>query len=425
MAGPAPRRPTGRPIDRSAERRIVVAGILLAAGFLVAAAASLSLPATTTRGIWLPLHLALAGAATTAIAAVMPFFAAAFAAAPPADARLRAASIAAVAAGAAIVAAGVAAPTNGVAVAGGATFLAGVAGIAAATAAPLRGALGPGRGLVTRAYLVALGQLGVGVLLGSLFLAGWEPMVGAWIGGRSAHAWLNLVGFVSLVIATTLLHFFPTVAGARIGGGLSPRIAVYGLAVGPPLVAAGSLVASDVVVRAGALTVGTGAAGLTVYAVSAWRRRSRWTTDHGWHRFAMVGLAGAIAWFDIGIAIAAGRVLILGAAPAAWSTALVVGPLVVGWVATTIVASATHLLPAVGPGGPADHARQRRLLGSVAVSRLVTLNGGVAALTVGTALDVAWIRFGGAIAIASALAVSVGLLAGAVVLGARRWPVAH
>jgi hypothetical protein len=58
----------------------------VAAAFLVAAAASLTLPAGATRGLWLPLHLALAGAATTAIAAVMPFFAAAFAAAPPADA---------------------------------------------------------------------------------------------------------------------------------------------------------------------------------------------------------------------------------------------------------------------------------------------------------------------------------------------------
>ena len=35
---------------------------------------------------WLPLQLALAGAASTAIAGVMPFLSAAFAAAPPTDA---------------------------------------------------------------------------------------------------------------------------------------------------------------------------------------------------------------------------------------------------------------------------------------------------------------------------------------------------
>ena len=65
------------PINRSFERRIVVSGILVAAAFLVAALASTSLPAADRRGIWLPLHLALAGGASTAIAAVMPFFVAA------------------------------------------------------------------------------------------------------------------------------------------------------------------------------------------------------------------------------------------------------------------------------------------------------------------------------------------------------------
>ena len=38
---------------------------------------------------------------------------------------------------------------------------------------------------------------------------------GAWLSLHLALAWFNLVGFVSLVIATTLLHFFPTVVGAR------------------------------------------------------------------------------------------------------------------------------------------------------------------------------------------------------------------
>jgi len=404
---------SGRPIDRSAERRIVVAGILVAAAFLAAAAASLTLPAGTTRGLWLPLHLALAGAATTAIAAVMPFFAAAFAAAPPADARLRGASVAAVAVG-------VAALAYGVAVVGAVTFLAGIAGVAAATALPLRGSLGPGRGLVTRAYLVALGQLGFGVLLGSVFLAGWEPMAAAWGGGRAAHAWLNVVGFVSLVIATTLLHFFPTVVGARIGGGRSPRMAVFGLAVGPPLVAAGSLATSDVLVRAGAVAVVVGAVGLTAYAAAVWRTRARWTTDREWHRFAMGGLVSAVAWFDLGILVAAGRVLAFGATPAAWSTPLVVAPFAVGWVAAAIVASATHLLPAVGPGGPTAHALQRQLLGRGAVPRLVLLNVGTGLLSVGAAFDADGAVRMGALAASVGLGATVALLGRAASIGMRR-----
>lgn len=58
-------------------------------GFLVAALVATLLPESVRLGVWLPLHLALAGAATTAISGVMPFFSAAFAAAPPSDARLR------------------------------------------------------------------------------------------------------------------------------------------------------------------------------------------------------------------------------------------------------------------------------------------------------------------------------------------------
>lgn len=396
----------------------MVAGVLVSAAFLVAAAVSLTFPAGMTRGLWLPLHLALAGAATTAIAAVMPFFAAAFAAAPPADARLRGTSVAAVAVGGAVVAGGVVGVAYDVAVAGAVTFLAGIAGVAAATALPLRGSLGPGRGLVTRAYLVALGQLGVGVLLGSLFLASWEPMAVAWGGGRAAHAWLNLVGFVSLVIATTLLHFFPTVVGARIGGGRSPRVAVYGLAVGPPLVAAGSLSSSDVVVRVGAVVAVTGAAGLTAYAATVWRTRARWTTDLDWHRFAMGALVSAVTWFDVGVLVAAGRAFALGASPAAWSTQLVAAPLVVGWVATAIVASATHLLPAVGPGGPTEHARQRDVLGRFAVPRLVLLNVGTALLAAGGVLEAEAVALEGDAVVLRSEAVVLGpdavVLAGAI-----------
>ena len=64
-------------------------------------------------------------------------------------------------------------------------------------------------------------------------------MVGLWAYLKPAHAWLNLVGFVSLVIATTLLHFFPTVIGARIRRSRVAYATVIGLALGASLVALG------------------------------------------------------------------------------------------------------------------------------------------------------------------------------------------
>ena len=80
--GAAPRATTaGSPSPRSSPP----------AGFLVAAAVAVLAGAAGAAVLapWLPLHLALAGGASTAIAGVMPFFVAALAASPPASARLR------------------------------------------------------------------------------------------------------------------------------------------------------------------------------------------------------------------------------------------------------------------------------------------------------------------------------------------------
>ncbi len=378
------------------------------------------LPAAVRRGDWLPLHLALAGGATTAIAGVMPYFAAALAAAPPSDARLRLGAVGAVALGAAAVSVGVVGAAVGLAVAGGIAFVAGVMLTGVATVRPLAGALGPSRGLVTRGYVIALGEVAVGASIATLFVAGWPPIVDAWARIKPAHAWLNLVGFVSLVIGTTLLHFFPTVVGARIAMRPSARMTVVGLAVGAPLVALGFVVPSDLIARLGAIAVICGAVSLAVYAWRTWQTRAHWTTDPGWHRFAMGGLVSAIAWLEAGILIAAGRVLAFGADPAGWSVEAVAGPLIVGWVGLAIVASATHLVPAIGPGDPATHARQRRLLGQAATERLATLNAGVAALTIGLPLGSDPLIELGAVLITLGLIMSARLLAVAVVMGVRR-----
>ena len=371
-------------------------------------------------GAWLPLHLALAGAATTAIAGVMPFFSAAFAAAPPSDVRLRSTAVSAVALGAGGVALGVAGDAVGLAVVGGCAYVAGIVLTASATMRPLAQALGPSRGLVVQGYVVALCEVAVGATVATLFVAGWAPIVTNWATIKPAHAWLNLVGFVSLVIATTMLHFFPTVIGARIVPHMSARLTVMGLALGAPIVALGFVIPSDPVTRLGAIVVISGAAGLAVYVGRAWRMRARWTTDHDWHRFAIGGLVSAIAWLEVGLAVAAGRLLAFGADPAGWKVETVAGPLIVGWVGLAIVASATHLLPAIGPGDPATHARQRRRLGRWAMVRLVLLNAGV--LTVAVALPLGWaplVSLGVAL-VAIGFGVTASLIGTAAAMGVRQ-----
>ena len=399
-----------------------MAAIVIAFAYLAAAAVVTALPLAAGSEAWLALHLALAGAASTAIAGLVPFFSAALAAAPPADARLRAAAIGAVGVGSAGVAVGVSAGGGALGVGGGALFASGLLLTGLAAVQPLRRGLGPGRGLVIRAYLAALLNVVVGAMLATLFLAGWSPVIEAWAGLRPAHAWLNLVGFVSLVIATTLLHFLPTVLGTRILATRSARLTVAGLALGAPLVAGGQALGWDVVTRAGAALVLAGALGLATYTARVWRRRARWTGDLGWHRFAGLGLVSAVAWFEVGMALAAGRVLIQGNASALPAAGVLAGPLVVGWVALSVVASATHLVPAVGPGDPSTHARQRRLLGRLSTTRLVAANGGIAALWLGPTLHFRLLERTGFVLVGAALAASGLLLAAAIWVAGRLYP---
>ena len=420
MTEPAALRHRASPVDRSSDRWVVLVAILASVAFLLAAIVAMFLPEIERRGAWLPLHLALAGAATTAISGVMPFFAAALAAAPPSDVRLRMVSVGAVALGAAAVALGVAGNLVWLAVAGGCGYVAGIMLTAGATVRPLARALGPSRGLVTQGYVVALGEVAVGASLATLYVAGWPPIVSDWALIKPAHAWLNLVGFVSLVIATTLLHFFPTVIGARIVPQLSARLTVVGLAAGAPVIALGIAISSDPVARLGAIAVISGATGLAVYVGRAWQSRARWTTDRAWHLFAIAGLVSAILWLEIGLAVAAGRVLAFGAEPAGWNVETIAGPLIVGWAGLAIVASATHLLPAIGPGDAATHARQRRRLGRWARMRLVLLNAGVLGLAVGLPLDLPPLVGLGATLVALGLGITVGLLGTAVGMGIRR-----
>jgi hypothetical protein len=384
----------------------------LALVWLCVALLAAFLPTSLRVGTWLPIHLALAGGASTAIAGMMPFFSAAFAAAQPVAAVVRWTSVAAVALGALGVTAGYASGWLGLAAAGGAAFMAGITLTGYATVAPLRRGLGPWGGAVTIGYLVALTMVAAGALIGTLYLAGWAPIMERWANMRPAHAWLNLVGFVSVVIATTLLHFFPTVVGARIRRAPSAVLTVAGLTTGTVLVAAGFIARTDLLTRAGAVVVLTGSLSLAAYAIETWRTRARWSGDAGWHGFAMGGLISGLAWFEVGMAPACARLLVAGSDPAAASATILLGPLALGWVGLTVLASATHLVPAIGPGDPVAHARQRTTLGRWSSARLLTANGGIACLAVGLLpLDASWTSAGGS------LLASVGLLLAGLSLG--------
>ncbi|HJP88065.1 MAG TPA: hypothetical protein VJ850_03405 [Candidatus Limnocylindrales bacterium] len=407
--------PARRGPDRATDRRVAFAGLALALAFLALAVASLAVPADSRLGLWLPVHLALAGAAGTAIAAMLPFFVAALSVGRPAPAVLRIASLVLVVGGAVLGIAGRILAGGGIstlAAAGAASYVVGIALVGIAAALPLRGATGTRRPLTESAYAVGLVDIVVGVTIVALYLAGDPRVAGAWPHLRIVHAWLNLMGFVTLVIAGTLVHFAPTVVGSRIRRRRSATVAVALLAVGAPVVAFGYVVGSGVVAGIGALVAVAGAGALALHGAHAYRDRAGWTTDLPWHRFAGGSLLVAPVWLVVALLVAAAEIAAHGTEPVSWRLADLVGPLVLGFVVQVVLGSVTHLVPAVGPGTLATHARQRSLLGRAATGRLLGWNLGVAVLTAGQLGGVGQITVAGSVIV---LASGVATLA---VLGA-------
>lgn len=407
----------GRTVTRrDADRRITAAGLAVSATFVGLALGSVLLPPSARHGTWLPLHLVLPGAATVAIGSVLPFFLAALAAARPGPPAVRVLAIVLLAAGAAAVSLGVPAGQPGLATAAGAAFVAGIACLAWLLVRILGGALGLQHGLLPRAYGFALANVTVGASLAVLYVAGWAPVLDAWGRLKPAHAWLNLFGFVGLTIAATLAHLYPTVVGTRIVVRRSVRVALAGLAAGPAAIGAGYLLGSDAVARLGALGAIVGAAALIRFVGETHRARGRWTTDAAWHRFTSLSLAAGVGWYALGVVLAAGRVLWLGAAPVGWGVELVGVPLAVGFVLQVLVGSWTHLVPAVGPGDMRLHARRRTVLSAGAGARLVALDAGVALMAVGVPLGDRALVATGAVLAGAALLGALLLLAWAMLL---------
>lgn len=386
---------------------------MVAGAFLAAALASLALPDGVRLGWWLPLHLALAGAAGSAIAAMLPFFVAALTVAPPAHPLLHGGAIALVAAGAGLAAVGRAAGAtlpDPVAAAGAVIYLAGVAAVGLSALLPLRHADGPRRPPTQIAYAVALASVAVGAALAALYLGGVPQVVERWPWLRVGHAWLNTFGFVGLVVAGTLLHFAPTVAGARIRRRRAGLVAVAGLALGPATLALGYAAELDDLARGGALMTLAGATALAVHGLHVQRDAAGWTTDAEWHRITAGSLLAGPVWLVVAAAIAAWPVVETGADPVAWRLEPVLAPLVAGFAVQVLLGALAHLVPAIGPGGPDRHAAARRVLGHDATLRLVGWNGGVALLTVGLLGGPGWLVPAGGAVVAACLVAALVLL---------------
>jgi hypothetical protein len=266
-------------------------------------------------------------------------------------------------------------------------------------------------------YGAAITSVALGALIGTLAIAGWRPVLDAWDALRPTHAWLNVFGFLSLVIAASLLHLLPTVAGTRIERTRTSTMVLVGLMAGPLVTAAGFVSRALPLAALGAALVVVSGLALGRHAVTVMQRRGRWTTDPDWHRFVEWSLLAAVGWFLVGSVLAAGAVVGASSVARGWDTPLVLGPLALGWAAQSLVGSWSHLVPSVGPGSPETHAHQRRLLGRWATARVGLAQTGVALVTLGITGRQHQVLATGVVLVIAYAALSV------VLLGVAMWPV--
>jgi hypothetical protein len=401
---------------RLTERHVLALGLAVSAAFVAAAAAAGAWTAIGGGSSWAALHLALAGAATVAIGAFMPHFAVSLAGTRPAPAAQRVAVLAALALGAAGAVMGVGLRLPGLVVTATALVVIGLAGVAIHSVAPARDPLARRHPVVGATYGLAIVELATGVVLGAMGAAGNDLVVGAWSTLRPAHAWLTLLGGISLTIAGTLVYLAPTILGARIRATPALGLMVGGMGAGPMLAAAGFALGSTPLVVVGMALTMVGAGGQMAYVADCRRRRGGFTSEHDWRRVAVGHLAAGTAWFAIATTVALGTML-NGRGLAGWSLGLLGLPLVAGWMLQALVGSWTHLVPSVTPGIPDDHARQRRVLATGARARLIAWNGGLLAAWWGAWLSMSAVAIAGGIVLLATVAASVALMVRALTIG--------
>ena len=343
--------------------------------WLTAAGLSLLLPASTRLGWWLPLHLALVGAVSVAISGAMQNFVAALTAAGPTPPSLMWAQFTLTNAGAALLAAGRSAGVAPMAAAGGTAFLLGIALLGLIVVRARRRALHLRHRVPIAMYEAAVVCLLAGGGIGIALASGGIDDPATLVRLRSAHMTLNVLGWVSLTIAGTLITLLPTVLRVRMPrwrGGLTSWLFVGGVA----LIATGLVVGSSPVAAAGGFAFAGAVAGLLTMVRLAVATNRTWPVP-----LSAKHLLLAVVWFASGtvwLVVA----LLHGVEWFAGAIDVFVLIFVGGWILQTLLGAWCYLLPMNRPGHPDERRAQLAAIEWGATIELAALNVGVALMGV-------------------------------------------
>ncbi|MER8006594.1 multicopper oxidase domain-containing protein [Streptomyces sp. NPDC094149] len=206
----------------------------------------------------------------------------------------------------------------------------------------------PGRfSMTVRYYVAASALLPVGAALGVVMARG--DLAGDLSERlRVAHETINLLGWVGLTVAGTLITLWPTMLRTRVADGAerAGRTALPVLLAGLGSAVAGTLLGPPPLAAPGMVAY---AAGLVV-AGRPWLREARAKSPRS---FAAWSVAAGCGWLAGSLAVLAGILV----STTSWITvgeriSLLTAPLAAGWIAQVLLGALSFLVPVVLGGGP-------------------------------------------------------------------------
>lgn len=313
--------------------------------WLTLAGLSLLLPVGDRLGLWLPLHLTLAGAASVAIAGAMQNFSAALTATGSAPTPWVWVQFVSMNAGVAALALGRPLDHPALVAAGGTAFIVSAILLLWFVRRAWRAALNKRHRLPIRIYSFSVACVIVGGAFGALIGSGTVHGVTAYAGLLHAHMTLNVLGWVSTTIVGTMVTLLPTTMRVRMPTAHGAWAAGL-LATGVGMLALGVATSTTAVAALGGLTEMAGALGVAwlVYTIAR-------TAKPRPAPLAALHLVAGVAWFTIGsVALAFSALRGVSGFDGFHGDFLAI--FVVGWIVQVLLGAWSYLLPMGRRGDP-------------------------------------------------------------------------
>jgi nitrite reductase (NO-forming) len=341
--------------------------------WLTLAALSVLLPADERLGIWLPLHLTLAGAASVAIAGAAQNFTFTLTATGSPPERWVWAQFATMNAGVALIALGRPLTLAAMVAAGGMSFVAGASIQLGFIRRAIRKALHERHRLPVRMYGLATAFVIVGGTFGAAMGSGAVHDAGTYAAIVHAHLTINVLGWVSLTIVATLVTLLPSILRVRMPSWHGAWTAGL-LAGGTGALALGLAFRTTVIAAVGGLCELSGALGVVWMVSKVLRAPRRWRAP-----VSALHLVAGVIWFTIG-SMALSISTLRGVAGFDEFLPDFLTIFVGGWIVQVLLGAWAFLLPMGRPGHPDVRRAGLVAIEFAAWAQLAALNAGIALL---------------------------------------------